>query len=85
LRLLNPREFRTLIDTEKDIEVKESYQRRQKILTEIAEFNRQRDTLEKGTKLLEEEFERFANEMLAKQKVLIEEIKILEAKKNNLK
>ena len=85
MQLLSQTEFKSNADKERDAELKESYLRRKRIMEEIKMFNQQRDTLEKGMKLLEQEFEARCFAMLDKEKQLQNEIKELEQIKNNLK
>lgn len=83
MQLLSVNDFKNNADKERDAELKESYLRRKKILEEIKMFNQQKDTLEKGMKLLEQEFETRCFEMLETEKRLQKEIKELKLIKNN--
>jgi hypothetical protein len=84
MQLLSQQTFKTDRQKEIDAELKESYLRKQRILAEITKFNLERDTLEKGMKLLEEDFNQFCYEINNKRGLLQAEIKQLEAIKDSL-
>lgn len=84
MQLLKPQQHRTQITIERDRDFKESIDRRNKIVSEIDQFNKRKYILTKSNLALEEEFNKFCLEMNNKRKYLLEEIKSLDDRKQEL-
>lgn len=83
MKLLDVKSFKAEINREKNAEIQDSYLRKAKVLEEIKKFNRQKDVLEKGQALIEEDFEKVYAELGLKKEELEQDILRLKAIKDD--